>query len=166
MKRTLQVLNNLKREGIISDYAIGGGVAALFYAQPTLTYDLDVFILLAESQEGKLVSLGPIYNSLRSKGYKPHKEYVEIEGVSVQFLPASNQLQEEAVKEALVKRYEGTPIRVLRPEHLIAIAVQIGRAKDKARVSLLREQAKLDVHYLDAILERYNLKETFTKWTL
>ena len=41
-----RVLNDMKSDGIIEDYAIGGGMAVLFYAEPTRTYDLDVFVLL------------------------------------------------------------------------------------------------------------------------
>ena len=40
MKKTPKVINELKERGLIDDYAIGGGIAALFYIEPFLTYDL------------------------------------------------------------------------------------------------------------------------------
>jgi len=46
MERTLKVLNELERSGIIETYAIGGGIAAIFYIEPVLTYHLDVFVRL------------------------------------------------------------------------------------------------------------------------
>lgn len=165
MKRTIQVLNELKRDGVIKEYAIGGAIAALFYTEPFFTQDLDVFVLFPEPEEGHLITLTPIYDALRKRGYNEQREFVEIEGVPVQFLPASGALLEEALEEAYHKRYEGTPTRVMRPEHLIAIALQTGRAKDKARVSLLIEQARMDDDYLRSILERHKLAKGFAKWT-
>ncbi len=40
MKRTLKVLNELEKEGVFSRYAIGGAMAATFYVEPLLTFDL------------------------------------------------------------------------------------------------------------------------------
>ena len=44
MKTTLKVLNTLKQEGLIADYAIGGAIASFFYIEPSLTNDMDVFM--------------------------------------------------------------------------------------------------------------------------
>ncbi len=40
-------LNALKTQYIVVGYALGGATAVLFYAEPTRTYDLDVFVCLA-----------------------------------------------------------------------------------------------------------------------
>ena len=111
MRRTLEILNELEREGVFSRYAIGGAMAATFYTEPVLTFDLDVFVLLSAST-GKLVSLAPIYEALRARGYGEEKETVVIEGVPVQFLPAYNALIEETVAQAREIDYEGVPARV------------------------------------------------------
>ncbi len=165
MRRTFQVLNELKREGIISEYAIGGAIAALFFTEPSFTQDLDVFVKFPEPEKGHLITLKPIYDALRERGYREQRDFIEVEGIPVQFLPASGALLEEALREAYNKRYEDTPTRVMRPEHLIAIALQTGRAKDKARVCLLMEQARMDNDYLRSVLERYKLEKEFAKWT-
>ena len=141
MKRTLEVLNELELEGVFTRYAIGGAMAATFYTEPVLTFDLDVFILLQSESGGGLVSLDVIYQALRGRGYNAERETVSIEGVPVQFLPAYNALIEEALAQAREIDYEGVPARVVRAEHLIAICLQTGRAKDRARVAMLREQA-------------------------
>lgn len=67
MRRTLEVLNELEREGVFSRYALGGAMAATFYTEPVLTFDLDVFVLLSAST-GKLVSLAPIYDATERSG--------------------------------------------------------------------------------------------------
>ena len=68
MKRTLQVLNELERDGVIERYAIGGAMGATFYVEPLLTFDLDVFVILPQAESG-LLSLSPLYNALRARGY-------------------------------------------------------------------------------------------------
>ena len=85
--------------------------------------------------------------------------------VPVQFLPAYNPLLEEALREAREMSYEATSTRVLRVEHLIAICLQTGRAKDRERVRLLQEQAALDYGYLAEILRRHHLEGTWKEWT-
>ena len=163
MERTLQVLNALERDGIVSRYAIGGAMAATFYAEPVLTFDLDVFVVLPQTGGG-LLTLGQLYEALRRRGYVEEGECVLIEGVPVQFLPAYNALLEEALVEAQEIRYEQTPTRMLRAEHLAAIAVQTGRQKDRERLRLLREQASLDVDYLAGVLARHDLEATWNRW--
>src|SRR3972149_3442222 len=118
MKRTLQILNELERGGVIERYAIGGAMGATFYVEPLLTFDLDVFVILPQSAAG-LLSLTPLYEALRARGYAEEGECVLIEGVPVQFLPAYNALLEEALAEARETTYEDTHTRVLRAEHLL-----------------------------------------------
>ena len=163
MKRTLEILNELEREGAFSRYAIGGAMAATFYTEPVLTFDLDVFVVLSRGT-GQLISLAPVYEALRARGYGEEKETVMIEGVPVQFLPAYNALVEEALDQAREIDYEGVPARVLRAEHLIAISLQTGRTKDRARVAMLREQASLDLNLLADILKRHHLEEKWKLW--
>ncbi len=164
MEQTLQVLNELVRTGVLSRYAIGGAMGATFYVEPVLTFDLDVFVVLPQTRGG-LLTLEPLYEVLRTRGYHVEDECVNIEGVPVQFLPTYNALVEEALVEAQETRYEATPTRVVRPEHLLAIALQTGRDKDRERVRLLREQARLDQPYLNGVLARHKLEDRWSQWT-
>jgi hypothetical protein len=140
-------------------------MAATFYVEPLLTFDLDIIILLPETMAG-LLTLTPLYDALRSKGYKEEDECVVIEGVPVQFLPAYNALLEEALGEAQDRPYQATTTRVLRAEHLAAICLQTGRAKDRERLRILREQATVDQAYLTDILRRHQLEEKWKEWTV
>nr|MBA2435530.1 hypothetical protein [Chthoniobacterales bacterium] len=118
MKRTIEVLNELEKAGVFSRYAIGGAMGAIFYTEPFLPFDLDVFVILPTSKAG-LPSLAPIYEALRTRGYREENETILIEGVPVQFLPAYNALIEEALKEAQDTTYENVPARILRSEYLV-----------------------------------------------
>ena len=49
------------------------------------------------------------------------------QGLPVQFLSASPGMEAEAVMPALVVEWDGHRMRVMRPEHLAAIALTVGR---------------------------------------
>ncbi len=44
LSKALAVINRMKADGVIDKYAIGGAIGAMFYTEPSATYDLDVFI--------------------------------------------------------------------------------------------------------------------------
>ena len=163
MEATLRVLNSLEKEGVFERYAIGGAMGATFYLEPILTFDLDVFVLLPLTPGG-LLTVSPIYEALRARGYDEEGECVMIEGVPVQFLPAYNSLVEEARAEAHETHFEETPTRVLQAEHLVAICLQTGRDKDRERVRMFIGQIQLDTEYLISILRRHGLEEKWTRW--
>ncbi len=52
MKLALEVVNSLERDGIIGRYAIGGAMAAVFYAEPVSTFDVDIFITFFANSSG------------------------------------------------------------------------------------------------------------------
>src|SRR5271170_6723508 len=96
---TLELINQLEREGIIQKPTIGGSVAIMYYAQPVKTDDLDMFCHIPN--RGLLIDLGPIYNRLEELGCKVKDLYISIRGVDVQFLvPANQPLVEEALENA------------------------------------------------------------------
>lgn len=160
MEKALKVINDLLEQGIIKKYAIGGGIAAIFYMEPILTYDVDIFVVPAEENDGLLV-LSSLYEYLKKKGYYPDKEHIVIEGIPVQFLPVFNELIEEAVNEAAGKKYKNINTKVIKVEYLIAIMLQTYRPKDKERVLKALSEAEIDRELLAKILEKFNLKKLF-----
>ena len=122
MEKTLQQLNNLEASGLISRYALGGALAALFYSEAVVTEYLDAFVLLASPPMSGLITLTPIYDFLKTRGATERREHLLVEGVLVQIIPAYDALTEEAVLEAVEKLVGQTMTRVMRVEHLIAIA--------------------------------------------
>ena len=159
MKETLKILNELKERKLIEDYAIGGGIATIFYVEPFFTYDLDVFIIPVEKRPQKnILLLSPIFDYLKDEGYHWRGEHMMIEGIPVQFIPA-NELEEEAIRKAKPTEYEKIKTKIVTPEYLIPILLLAGRRKDKEKIKKLLEQAKIDRRKLEKILTRYRLKE-------
>ena len=83
--------------------------------------------------------------------------YILISGWPVQFLPPTGPLVEEALRDAVTKDVGGTPARVFTAEHLAAVALQTGRAKDKARLLQFIEAGALDAARLQTIIARHGL---------
>jgi hypothetical protein len=154
----LKELALLKREGLIRDYAIGGGVGTMRYTEPFTTLDLDVFYIPVK--EDLTAGLPGIYAHLKERGILPMKEYVVIAGTPVQFL-AVDALTREAVETAVAVEIEGTPTKVCSAEHLLALAVRTGRMKDRTRIQMLMEQGHIDRARLDGILKRHGLAKAF-----
>jgi len=161
MKATLDVINQMQKDGIIGRYAVGGAVGATLYLEPVATLDIDVFVALKTLPGAAQLTLSPIYDYLTSRGHKIEKEHLVIEGWPVQFLPPGDALEEEALQQAVEIDVEGTRIWVITAEHLAAIALKTGRAKDSARLLQFVEAGVLDTNKLEAILKRHGLLE---KW--
>ncbi len=156
MKRTLQALNRMVQEGIIEGYVIGGAIAAAYYVEPMTTRDLDVFFRVAVS-EGGLVSLSPLYSYLRSQGYDPEGDAVNIEGWAVQFLPIFNPLYQDAYENAVQVTFEGLPVSVMTAEHLVTVMLQTGRPKDQVRIVQFLEAKAVSRSKLTKLMARHGL---------
>lgn len=150
------VINDLKHDGVVEEYAVGGAMALLFYIEPAATYDLDIFALLPPGQ-GLLVDLRPVYAALGRRGFSPDREHIRIYDVPVQILPAYNALVEEAVETARSVVLDGVDVRVVDPEHLAAIALQTGGDVRRLRALQLVSSGAADLTSLNALLQRFGL---------
>ncbi len=151
------MLNQLERDAVIKRYAIGGAVGATFYLEPVSTLDVDVFIAFKQQPGSMLISPAPIFDYLKGFGCKMEGEHIVIGGWPVQFLPASGSLLEEALAGAGEVDVAGVSTRVLSAEYLAAIALQTGRAKDKARLLAFIEAKAIDSAHFQEIVSRHGL---------
>jgi hypothetical protein len=161
VEKTLKLIRELKEKKVFRDFSIGGGIATLYYIEPLLTYDLDIFFIPIEDS---IDVLAPIYDYLKKQGFKAKKEYVLIEGVPVQFIPVYNDLVKEAVQSSVEVKYGRVKTRILRLEYLIAIMLQTYRPKDRERLVKIFEEAKIDLRFLKNILKRYGLHKKYLQF--
>lgn len=154
------MINEMQADGVISHYAIGGAVAATFYLEPAATLDVDVFVLLS-NPSGVLVSLTPIYEYLKARGGVEDREHIVLGDWPVQFLVPASDLEREAVVASVPVDVEGIRTWVMLPEHLVAIALATGRAKDHLRVLQFINERAVDEVMLRAVLKKHGL---VTKW--
>ena len=164
LKQTLAIINQMQAAGIIGRYAIGGAVGATFYLEPAATVDVDVFVDIHAPPGQFIATPKPIYDYLTARGCKAEGEYLVIEGWPVQFLPPTGPLVEEAIAGARETDVEGERTYVFSAEHLVAIALQTGRAKDKARILQFAEAGVLDQQRLNDILKRHRLLDRWERF--
>ena len=163
MKQLLELLAEMINLKLIGNYALGGATALIRYFEPVQTQDIDVFIVLSNEENG-LVNLSPIYSFLTLKGIEVKGEYFLVGTTPVQLLVPYNALIDEAVENAGVHKFMGCDVRIPSFEHLMAIMVQTGRAKDKARLSEIFEKTELfDSTTLNSILKTHNLEAKFER---
>jgi len=161
VKETLTIINAMLRDGVIGRYAIGGAVGATHYLEPAATLDIDIFVILPASGSGPLLSLSPIYEYLEARGGVAKHEHIVIGGWPVQFLVPSNDLEREAVADAIQADVEGVPTWIMPAEHLAAIALKTGRVKDQLRILRFLEEEAVDLSKLEELVARHGLS---SKW--
>ncbi len=161
METIFALIKQMEADGVIGRYAIGGAIGSIFWLEPITTKDIDVFVALPTTPGGTLLTLGPIYEYLLARGFAPRGQFIIIEGWAVEFIPPGTPLVEEALAKAVERDVNGVATRVFTAEHLAAICLQVGRAKDHDRVSRFVEQGALDAKKFETILRRHQLLE---KW--
>jgi len=165
MHSVCDTLERLLRDGVLRQYAIGGATAAGFHGEPLATRDIDVFVFLDLEPGSFLVTLEPIFKRLGELGYAHFEEEgILIDGFPVQFLCASPGLESEAVSSAMIVEWEEHRMRIMRPEHLAAIALTVGRPKDRARLVYLAELPQFNLPVFREIVARYGLTLQWEQW--
>jgi len=164
VEKVIQVLNGMQADRVVEKYAIGGGIAALYYLEPYLTDDIDVFVSPVIIGQAGIVSLEPIYSYLQKLGYLAVREGVMIDEWLVQFIPTFSPLQEEAISQSLNVSYGVTNTYIFSPEHLAAELLRSGRLKDQVRVIALIEGGRVDMSKFRAIVERHGLADAWTQF--
>ncbi len=154
----------MKRAGIIEKYAIGGAFAAILHYEPISTIDLDIFFFLSEKNDSPILSLNAIYEFAREKGFSFDHEFVSIHGWLVQFVEASHSLLwTEAIEKADLIKIEDKNAPVIDKEHLVAMWLYAGRAKDYQKIAMFCEAEFLDEAKLFGILEKHDLTAKWNK---
>ena len=95
-----------------------------------------VFVTFRPEESKTLITPKPLFDYLKKHGSVMQGEYIVVAGWPVQFLAPGTLLVEEALRESVEWDVDGTSARVFTAEYLEAIALQTGRAKDKARLRI------------------------------
>jgi hypothetical protein len=150
-------LKTLKADDLVRDYCHWGcdRGALLRGTCPDLRHH--VFVVLAGTAPASLVSLERFYEWARMRGFPADAEHILVHGVPVQFLPAHNALAESAVTTARTLDYDGVPVRVIDPEHLVALAFQAGGHKRRERAWQMIEVGAVNRQRLRELLSAHGL---------
>lgn len=161
LQEVFRELQAAQDAGLAERYAIGGAVAATVYVEAADTEDVDVFVTLGPSKGSTLVTLEPLYSFFKERGAIVEGERLAIGGWLVQLLPPPNRLVEEALDTADLLEIEGVRVPVFSREHVAAVALELGRLKDKFRLQQLIESPGFDRSRFTEIIARHGLS---SKW--
>ena len=162
MDEVARLLNDMVRDGVITQYAVFGAVAQMRYTEAVATLDAD--ILVAVPDEKPLDILSPIYAFCGSKGYNADGEAICVGDWPVQFIPAFSALTNEAMQKADEGEVDGVPLRVVSAAYLAVIALSVGRAKDLARIVALREARACRDDDVGQLAEKHGLADQWTRF--
>jgi hypothetical protein len=152
----------MRHRGVITTYAVFGAAAQMRYTQAVVTIDLDVLVAIPHGND--LNILGPIYEFCQSKGYHPEGEAIRVGAWPVQFIPAFDELSQEAMVHAEHADLDGEVVRVVSADYLAAIALKAGRPKDMARILGLLEAEAVSSDQMDEIASKHGLVKEWHKF--
>jgi hypothetical protein len=158
IRDVISLINQMQRDQVVETYAIGGAVGATFYLEPLATLDVDIFVTMRPEPGRLILNPRPMLDYLTSRGFAMEGEYLIVGGWPVQFLPPTGPLVDEALEQAVVMDVDGEPARVFSAEHLAAICLETGRAKDMARLLQFIESGSLVTDLFDEIIDRHGLR--------
>ena len=162
MKDLAELLNEMRVDGVIAEYALFGAAAQMRYTEAVATLDADVLVSVAHPE--RLDLLAPIYKFCADRGYAAKGEAIQIGAWPVQFVPVFNQLTRKALEKADTADFEGVPFRVVRAVYLAAIALKTGRAKDFARILALLESGSVTADEVENLAREHNLLEAWERF--
>jgi hypothetical protein len=152
-----RLLNGMRDDGIIRNYAVFGAIAQMRYTEPVATLDADILVVLPDTTG--LDALSSIYRYCEARGYHPAGEAIVVDRWPVQFIPAFSALTEQAVAEAETDAIDGVPLRVVTAAHLAVIALSVGRNKDHLRVLSLLDAGAVSREDVQALAQRHDLAD-------
>lgn len=106
-------LDTLVEKGLMSPFAIGGGLAANWWAEACTTEDLDLFITGYPPSNKVLETLGVEFKE---------GERWKLAGIPIDIVLVyqDKPLQQEAYNTAIIQNIDGYKERVILPEYIIA----------------------------------------------
>ncbi len=164
MTNTLEIINRMQSDGVVTLYVIGGSAAATFYIKPLGSLEADVFVMLPSQDDDTNPPLTPMYDYLATHGVTTRKT-LTIGSWPVKFSPVVNELEHEAIDEAVETEIGGVKTWIMTAEHLVALALRSSRPEDLALISQFMESGKVDGNKLHLMLHRHSLGPQWHQFT-
>jgi hypothetical protein len=156
LRKLFRLFDQAVQDGVIDRYALAGGFAIIYYGAPIHTVDADLLVVFPTTRTG-LLDPGTLFGYFEKNGADWLDEYLVLNGLKFQLVPANGGLNAEALTTAK----PGTEgFSVVDLEHLIAMKLSANRPKDRLHIEhLLSSGARPDAGKLEEILRRYGLAE-------
>lgn len=145
-------LNDLKRRRLVRDYAVIGAVAAAAYVEPVFTQDVDVVVLVDSDEE-----FWDTYRSVGEAAEGLEGMHHILGGRPVQLFPSTvKPIYRDALSKARPRRVGNVRVKVASSEHLVVLALEAFRYKDRLRISELLALPATDVGTIRELIEEFD----------
>ena len=145
-------LNELKRRRIIKDYAVIGAVATTAYVEPVFNEDIDVVVLVDTDDE-----FWEAYRRVGDAAEGLEGMHHVLGDRPVRMFPSTMKpIYRDAVAKARQSRIGNVRVKVASPEHLVVLAVEAFRYKDKLRIAALLELPDIDSMSIWKLIEEFD----------
>ena len=149
------ISGRLRSFSVLGRFAVTDDMAVTYHSEPVYTVDLDVLAFIPCM--GSLIDLGPIYCATTSG------EYLVMEGLKFQFIPAATRLESESLNHAVIANERSVSFLVVDLEYLIALKLAAGRNKDLLHIQIMLDAPRrtIDFSRLEQLLKSHEL---YIKW--
>ncbi len=154
MKALVELFNDMQKKKIIRKWALAGGIAAKYYVNPPATKDIDFFVILDDMKA--LCFMQGVYDYMTAHGATFKGQHLKYKNYLVDVLAANNELVIEAVKKANTVKMDGASVKIVSPDYLALIALQVGRPKDIDRAKRLYQNNLLTDEFFK-LANKYNI---------
>jgi hypothetical protein len=159
LKKTADLLTALQTQGLISGFALIGGLAVSTWSTPRATMDIDLLLLVQPEAHIRLVEAlcaAGITAELFRGGFNDPVPYL-VRGEHLDIILVTKKLESEAVKTSIHIKLADCSIPVVSPEYLILLKLQAGGPKDLMDIRELLASAPLDRQRLQELAHQYKL---------
>jgi hypothetical protein len=159
LNQGLDVLSSLRDAGLISGFALIGGLAVSAWSPPRATQDVDLLVLIDSNNLNHLVKAlcdAGINAELRRGGVDDpvpcliRADYLDI-------IVATKKYEAEAIKQSIIVSIAGRDIPVASPEFLIILKLKAGGPRDLLDVQELLASNLVDHELLAELAVRYQV---------
>ena len=145
-------LNDLQLCGLIRDYAVIGAVAATAYVEPVLTQDVGVVVLVDSDDE-----FWETYRRVGEAAEGIDGMHHILGGRPVRLFPSTiKPIYRDTLAAATQTRIGDATVKVATPEHLVALALEAFRYKDKLRIAELLELPGIDTEAIWRLIREFD----------
>ncbi|MFZ3072384.1 MAG: nucleotidyltransferase [Thermodesulfobacteriota bacterium] len=170
LKEIARILNRLKKRGVITGYALIGGLSVSTWGIPRGTKDIDLLVALES-----IHNLGFFSEALEAEGLRPtiyaggHLDPVPYlvkvihKDVPVDMLIVTRKWEDEAIENAVAVDFHGIKVPVIPVEYLIVMKLASGGPRDLLDAEELLNIGGADLGILVGLAKRLRVTKRLEK---
>jgi hypothetical protein len=133
LKKSSALLEGFRAEGLITGFALIGGLAVSTWSRPRATRDIDLLLVMEPAELPRFVAAlekAGIHAQVRKGGLDDPIPYL-VRAAELDIIVAMHKLEVEAVAHSIAVDLDGMKVPVVAPEYLVIIKLKAGGPQDE-----------------------------------